>query len=135
MAPGTPPANLPNIALPLAYLAYNDGNQNHILTVMPLAQGKVLCETITELSKDQSDQNKEKLKKAYKVLGTQMSRLYKRFMDKVSGSALGKSIPHGDFHCYYIFYDADASHLTLIDNETLADALNHKSGPDQGSRP
>lgn len=130
MAPGAPPANLPSIALPVGYLAYNDGNINHILTVMPLAQGKVLCETITEFSKNQSDTNKENLKKAYKVLGTQMSHMYKRFMDQVPGSALGKSIPHGDFHCFNIFYDANAAgHLTLIDNETMADALTNKSVP------
>lgn len=129
MAPQAPPANLPSIALPVGYLAYNDTNRNHILSVMPLAQGKVLCETITDFSKNQSDINKANLKKAYKVLGTEMSNFYARFREKVPGSALGKSIPHGDFHCFNIFYDANAGHVTLIDNETMADALSNKSIP------
>lgn len=120
LAPGVPPKGLPSIALPLAYFSYQAGYGLHYIAAMPAAKGKVLCAIVTEFRDNQSPQNAERIKRAYKILGIELANFHKRFMKPVSGAKIGKTIPHGDFHCFNVFYDEIGGHFTFIDNETMA---------------
>ena len=44
-------------------------------------------------------------------------------MKPVPGAKIGKTIPHGDFHCFNVFYDEIGGHFTLIDNETDKESI------------
>lgn len=132
LAPGTPPKGLPSIALPIAYFSYTGQNSYglHYIAAMPAAKGKVLCQIVTEYRNNQSPQNAERIKRAYKMLGTELANFHKRFSKPVQGSKIGKTIPHGDMHCFNLFYDEIGGHFTFIDNETMAASLNNLQAPD-----
>lgn len=131
LAPGVPPKGLPSVALPLAYFSYASpsGYGLHYIAAMPAAKGKVLCELVSAFRDNQSPQNTERIKRAYKILGNELANFHKRFMQPVSGAKIGKTIPHGDFHCFNVFYDEIGGHFTFIDNETMAAALKNKVNP------
>lgn len=140
LAPAIPPKGLPSIALPLAYFSYPttisssypgfSGNKLHYIAAMPAAKGKVLCQLVNDFRLNQSPQNAERIKRAYKILGIEMGNFHKRFMKPTKGSIIGKTIPHGDFHCFNVFYDEIGGHFTFIDNETMAASLNNLQAPD-----
>lgn len=132
LAPAIPPKGLPSIALPLAYFSYPgvSGYGSHYIAAMPAAKGKVLCELVNDFRHNQSPQNAERIKRAYKILGTEMGNFHKRFMKPVKGKKIGKTIPHGDFHCFNVFYDELNGHFTFIDNETMAAFLKNPTSPD-----
>ena len=132
LAPGTPPKGLPSVALPLAYFSYPgpNGYALHYIAAMPAAKGKVLCQLVNEYRNNKSPQNAERIKRAYKILGTEMANFHKRFMKPVQGAKIGKTIPHGDFHCFNVFYDEIGGHFTFIDNETMAASLKNLTSPD-----
>lgn len=132
LAPNTPPKGLPSLALPLAYFSYANpsGYGLHYIAAMPSAKGKVLCSLVNEFRNNQSPQNAERIKRAYKILGTEMANFHKRFSKPVPGSKIGKTVPHGDFHCFNVFYDELGGHFTFIDNETMAASLKNLVTPD-----
>lgn len=132
LAPAMPLKGLPSIALPLAYFSYAGptGYGLHYIAAMPAAKGKVLCQIVGEYRKNQSPQNAERIKRAYKILGTELANFHKRFSRPVQGSKIGKTIPHGDMHCFNVFYDEIGGHFTFIDNETMAASLNNLQTPD-----
>ncbi len=130
LAPGTPPKGLPSIALPLAYFSYPAGYGLHYIAAMPAAKGKVLCSVVNEYRTNQTPQNAERIKRAYKILGTELANFHKRFSKPVSGTKIGKTVPHGDFHCFNVFYDEIGGHFTFIDNETMAASLKNLQAPD-----
>src|SRR5690606_13564104 len=134
LAPKIPPKGLPSIALPIAYFSYsaasNYGEQMHYIATMPAAKGKVLCELVASFRDNQSPQNTEKIKRAYRILGTELANFHKRFSKPLKGTAVGKTIPHGDFHCFNVFYDEIGGHFTLIDNETMSLSLKNLQSPD-----
>jgi len=132
LAPKTPPKGLPSIALPIAYFSYpsTSGYGLHYIATMPAAKGKVLCQLVNDFRLNQSPQNAEKIKRAYKILGVEMGNYHKRFMQPIAGAKIGKTIPHGDFHCFNVFYDEIGGHFTFIDNETMAASLNNLQTPD-----
>jgi len=131
LAPGMPPQGFPSIALPLAYFSYEgpNGYGLHYIAAMPAAKGKVLCEIVAAFRDNQSPQNAEKIKRAYKILGNELANFHKRFMKPVSGAKIGKTIAHGDFHCFNVFYDEIGGHFTFIDNETMAASLRTPLSP------
>ncbi|HSC24881.1 MAG TPA: hypothetical protein VLB80_01520 [Candidatus Babeliales bacterium] len=132
LAPKIPPKGLPSIALPLAYFSYSGANGYgvHYIAAMPAAKGKVLCELVNEFRNNQSKQNAERIKRAYKILGTEMANFHKRFMKPIQNAKIGKTIPHGDFHCFNVFYDEIGGHFTFIDNESMAASLKNLITPD-----
>lgn len=132
LAPKSPPKGLPNIALPLAYFSYSGtgGYGLHYIAAMPAAKGKVLCEIVASFRDNQSPQNAEKIKRAYKILGNELANFHKRFSKPSQDSAIGKTITHGDFHCFNVFYDEIGGHFTFIDNETMAASLTKLKSPD-----
>lgn len=134
LAPKIPPKGLPSVALPIAYFSYsaasNYGEQMHYIATMPAAKGKVLCELVASFRDNQSPQNTEKIKRAYRILGTELANFHKRFSKPLKGTAIGKTIPHGDFHCFNVFYDEIGGHFTLIDNETMSLSLKNLQSPD-----
>ena len=129
LAPGVPPKGLPSVALPLAYFSYPAGYGLHYIAAMPAAKGKVLCEIVSQFRDNQSPQNAERIKRAYKILGNELANFHKRFMKPVPGAKIGKTIAHGDFHCFNIFYDEIAGHFTFIDNETMEASLKNPLSP------
>ncbi len=62
-------------------------------------------------------------------IGFSMSKLHQKYavQKKDSNKKIGKTFIHGDFHAQNIFYDAVHEHVTLIDNETFAMSLDHKT--------
>lgn len=132
LAPTMPPKGLPSLALPLAYFSYASpsGYGLHYIAAMPSAKGKVLCSLVNEYRNNKSPQNAAKIKRAYKILGTEMANFHKRFMKPIAGRKIGKTIPHGDFHCFNVFYDEIGGHFTFIDNETMAASLKNLVSPD-----
>jgi len=131
LAPGMPPKGLPSVALPVASFSYAgpNGKSLHYISAMPTAKGKVLCQLVSEYRDNQSLQNAERIKRAYKILGNEMANFHKRFMQPVPGAAIGKTMIHGDFHCFNVFYDEIGGHFTLIDNETMGTSLKNKLTP------
>ncbi len=129
IAPAVPPKGFPSIALPFAYFSYPAGYGLHYIAAMPTAKGKVLCEIVTAFRDSQTPQNAERVKRAYKILGTELANFHKRFMKPVPGAKIGKTIPHGDFHCFNVFYDEIGGHFTFIDNETMRAFLNNLAIP------
>ena len=132
LAPAVPPKGLPSIALQLAYFSYagQTGYGLHYIAAMPAAKGKVLCQIVAEYRNNQSPQNADRIKRAYKIFGTELANFHKRFSKPVQGSKIGKTIPHGDMHCFNVFYDELGGHFTFIDNETMAASLNNLQAPD-----
>ena len=126
--PKMPPKGLPSIALPVGFFSYTNGGLHYIIA-MPAAKGNVLCHLVNKFRDDQSEKNAERIKRAYTILGNEMANFYKRFSKPLTGSVIGKTIPHGDFHCFNIFYDEIGGHFTLIDNETMADSLKNLQTP------
>ena len=119
----------PTIALPFFYFSYHPHHQNiHYIVTMPGAKGVVLCELITQFRDDQSTANANKLKKAYEILGTELSNFYKRFMTPVPGKKIGNTVVHGDFHCNNMFYD-ETEHFTFIDVETMVRSFKKPKSP------
>jgi len=106
LAPATPPKGFPSVILPIAYFSYAgpSGYGLHYIAVMPSAKGKVFCQVVKEYRDNQSPQNAEKLKQAYKTLGAELANFHKRFN-------------HGDMHCFNMFYNGE--YFGLIDDETI----------------
>ncbi|HLC06874.1 MAG TPA: hypothetical protein VJJ26_01675 [Candidatus Babeliales bacterium] len=120
----------PTISLPFFYFSYHPHKQNiHYIATMPAADGMVLCELITEFSKKQTPQNAARLKKAYRILGQELSNFHKRFMKPAPGRKLGNTVAHGDLHCHNIFYDEKMGHFTFIDNETMVRSFGNLKKP------
>jgi len=120
---------LPTIALPFAYFSYPDTKSIHYLATMPAAKGKDLSTLITEFKNNQSSQNKEILNRAFAILGKETANFHKRFMKTEKGKILGKTVVHGDFHTFNLFFDPIGGHFTFIDNETIANSLNNLASP------
>jgi hypothetical protein len=106
LAPANPPQGFPSVILPIAYFSYagQGGYGLHYIAVMPSAKGKVFCQIVQEYRDNPSSQNAEKIKQAYKKLGTELANFHKHFS-------------HGDMHCFNFFYNG--SYFGLIDNETV----------------
>lgn len=119
---------LPSIALPFANFSYANG-KTHYIAAMPAAKGKILANFITEFRVNQSPQNRERMSRAYRILGREISAFHKRFMKPVEGRILGNTVVHGDFHIFNIFYDEISGHFTLIDNESMAYSLHDLANP------
>lgn len=120
---------LPSIALPFAYFSYANGGM-HYIAAMPAAKGKPLSSIIVEFRDNQSPQNQEKLARAFKILGREISAFHKQFMKKNdTNTILGKTVVHGDFHFFNIFYDEIGGHFTLIDNESMIRSMNNGVSP------
>lgn len=128
IAPNIVPG-LPSVALPLAYFSYPDTKSIHYLAAMPAAKGKDLATLITEFKNDQSEHNKEILNRAFAILGKETANFHKRFMKTEKGKILGKTVVHGDFHTFNLFFDPIGGHFTFIDNETIANSLKNPVSP------
>jgi hypothetical protein len=129
MAPKSSPTDLLSIALPLHYLSYGDkGGAKHYLTIMPLAQGRVLCDVIKEYRDNQTNQNAAALRQTFETIGKQLGNFERKFRQPVAGDVIGKTIVHGDFHCLNLFFDKKIG-LTTIDNETAVNTLHNRAIP------
>ena len=110
----------PTIALPFFYFSYHPHHQNiHYIATIPGAEGIVLHDFLIEYRDNQTKENAERVKRAYYILGQELSNFHKKFMKPTPGKKLGKTVAHGDFHCQNIFYDEKTGHFTFIDNETM----------------
>lgn len=110
----------PTISLPFFYFSYHPHNQKiHYIATMPAAEGMVLYDLLKEFQSNQSSKNAERIKKAYHILGKELSNFHKKFMHPTPGKILGPTVAHGDFHVHNIFYDEKTGHFTFIDNETM----------------
>lgn len=118
-----PPDGLPTLALPIAFFSYKYDKTPHYISVMQTAKGKMFCNLIAEFNKDQSPANRERVKRAFTLLGKQLALFHAKFMEKKPGKILTKTIAHGDFHCYNLFYDEQDGHFTFIDNESMERSL------------
>lgn len=121
-------AGLPALALPIAHAKYTKDGEVHYLIIMPQAPGDSLASLITKYRENPSESTKAILSKAFMTLGEEVSNFYKSNAVQEPGKLLGKTIIHGDFHPFNIFYDAQKNHFTFIDNETLANSLERPSG-------
>jgi len=131
LAPAKPPQGLLGLALPVAYLSYEDNNgMKHYLAIMPYAPGRVLCDVVKDFGDAKKPENAKRLEKAYKNLGTQLGNFHRRFMKSPKKPGIGETLLHGDLHCLNIFYDEKTGLTTLIDNETIADYIKNPRTPD-----
>ena len=121
-------AGLPSIALPFAYFSYANGGM-HYIAAMPAAKGKPLTAVMIDFRDNPSPQNTERLGRAFRILGKELSAFHKRFMKPEEGRILGNTIIHGDFHPFNIFYDEIAGHFTFIDAESMSRSLHHPTNP------
>jgi hypothetical protein len=122
--------DFPTISLPFFYFSYHPHHQNvHYIATMPAAEGMVLCELLTDFRNSQTTANAERIKKAYYILGKELSNFHKRFMKPIAGKKLGITIAHGDLHCHNIFYDEKQGHFTFIDNETMVNSFGKLKTP------
>jgi len=128
VAPNIAPG-LPTISLPIAYFSYPKSESIHYLAAMPAAKGKDMATLIDKFRKDQSPQNRELLNRAFTILGKETANFHKRFMKKEKAKIIGKTIIHGDFHVFNLFFDEIGGHFTFIDNETIADYLKNPASP------
>jgi hypothetical protein len=119
---------LPSLSLPIAYFSYPD-KTTHYISTMPSAKGKVLSYWALEYQKNKSAQNKERLNRAFFILGKETSNFHKLFMRPERGKILGKTIAHGDFHLHNLFFDEISGHFTFIDNETIALYIKNRISP------
>lgn len=116
----------PSLSIPIAYFVYPFQNTQHYISKMPLAPGKQFIDYIEEYKKNPSAQNKERLARAFQILGKELANFQKRFMQPVAGKILGKTIVHSDLHWLNMFYDENAGHFTFIDNETMEKSLDNR---------
>jgi hypothetical protein len=131
MPPKKPPAGNLNVALPIAYLSYQDSYRDtHYLAIMPSAKGSVLCDVIKDLRKN-AQTFKEKIGVVYANLGTQLANFHQKIKRP---SSIYKVITdgawHGDLHCLNAYYDMNDNLATLIDNETIAATLKNPGSPE-----
>jgi hypothetical protein len=120
----------PTISLPFFYFSYHPHKSHtHYIATMPAADGMVLCELIAEFRKNQTPANADRLKRAYRILGQELSNFHKRFMQPIAGRKLGITVAHGDLHCHNIFYDEKVGHFTFIDNETMVKSFGKLKKP------
>lgn len=128
MAPKIQPG-LPTLALPLAYISYPDKNITHYIAVMPSAKGKTLGDIIFAFNSEPSDYNKERVRRAFNILGNTIANFHKKFSVTTKGRVLGDTIAHGDFHPFNLFFDEIGGHFTFIDNETMEKAITKRISP------
>jgi hypothetical protein len=118
-----------SIAIPFAYFAYPDKQAAHYIAAMPSAKGKALNDIIDQFRKNQSEQNKETLNRAFQILGKETANFHKLFSKPVKGKILGLTLAHGDFHLFNLFFDEIDGHFTFIDNETMARSAQNRVSP------
>lgn len=116
-------AGLPSLALPISYLSYTKDKKPHYLVIMPAALGTDLAALTLKFKKNQSKENRDLLASAFLKLGEEVGQWHKRNMKTTGGNKIGKTVVHGDFHPFNIFYDANKNHVTFIDNESIASSL------------
>jgi hypothetical protein len=121
-------AGLPSLALPFAYFSYSNSKM-HYIAAMPAAKGKVLTTILSEFRDNQSPQNKERLARAFRILGRETGAFHKRFMKPDPKIKVNKTVIHGDFHPFNLFFDEIGGHFTFIDNETMVHSLNEPRSP------
>lgn len=119
----------PQIVFPFAYLSYKDQNgQTQSLSLMNVASGEKVLSLMErfatkESAKDRNDMHRT-ISEAYFQMGAQMARFYRRYAtSRVRMLPVG--IRHGDLHVGNIFYDESTKQVTLIDNNRLANSINH----------
>jgi hypothetical protein len=120
---------LPTLSLPIAYFSYPKNNAIHYIATMPAAKGKDLATLTNNFRQDQTPQNKEKLNRAFAILGKETANFHKRFMKAEKGKKLSNTVVHGDFHVFNLFFDEIGGHFTFIDNETIAQSLKNPVSP------
>lgn len=125
----------PVIMLPIAYLSYSS-HGDHYLAVMHKAQGIEFFKLMKEYIAHPTTENKQRLIKAYEILGKTLANFHKKFMRKIIGTShtregtktltipdtenlLGRTIIHGDFHPRNYFLDESCGIMYWIDNEKL----------------
>lgn len=116
----------PSLSIPIAYFVYPYQNTQHYISKMPLAPGKQFVDYIEEYKKNPTEQNKERLARAFQILGKELANFQNRFMQPVAGKIIGKTIVHSDLHWLNMFYDENAGHFTFIDNETMESSLDNR---------
>lgn len=120
----------PSIALPLAYLSYEYAGKKHYLSLMPKAEGVQLAQLMNQFKQNSPAGIKDLVADAYYHVGRKMAFLQKKFMQQSQqGRMLGRTIAHGDFHKYNIFFDPKTKAVTLIDNERLAQSFTNDRSP------
>jgi hypothetical protein len=114
---------LPSLALPVGFLSYSKDKKTHDLVIMPAALGADLASLILKFKKNQSKENRDLLSSAFLKLGEELGQWHKQNMKTTGTNRLGKTVVHGDFHPFNLFYDANKNHFTFIDNESIATSL------------
>lgn len=111
----------PSILLPISYFTYADQSmRDRLISIQPKAPGEDFCKFI----KKNIHSNRDKLKKAYKRLGIQLSKLQQLLTINNE-----YRIAHGDLKCLNIFYDENNDHFTFIDNETMTSDVESAKSP------
>lgn len=111
---------LPCFIFPICYLGYQAKGSEHILAIMPQANGKQLSEYMIAFKKNPDEENLNHARRAYYALGRSWARLQQMFMKHDDSTVIGESLTHGDFHHYHIFFDEASDKVSVIDNEYLA---------------
>ncbi len=83
----------------------------HYIAAMPAAKGKVLSTILAEFRDNQSPQNKERLARAFRILGKETGAFHKRFMKPDPKIKVNRTVVHGDFHPFNLFYDEIGGHF------------------------
>ncbi len=105
------------LILPSRYLMYNYGGRQHIMSLMPKAQGVRFQSIMEDFERNPDDQNLISFaSKAYYDLGNAMAKFYS------SLGTINQTISHKDFHHGNIFYESNGL-ISLIDNEFIAQTL------------
>jgi hypothetical protein len=109
--------DFPVIDLPIAYLHYKAGDKDYYFSIMPKAHGQEFLKIMNAYVAAPTQENKQKLQKAYATLGR--AHFHKVFMKPDQNSLKGTTLLHGDLHVRNIFYDAATDIIYWIDNEVI----------------
>ncbi|MFZ5954638.1 MAG: hypothetical protein ACOYT8_06095 [Candidatus Dependentiae bacterium] len=116
----------PSLSIPIAYFVYPYQNTQNYISKMPLAPGKQFIDYIEDYKQNPSEQNKQRLARAFQILGKELANFQKRFMEPSPNQILGKTLAHADLHWLNMFYDEKRGHFTFIDNETMEGSLQNR---------
>lgn len=102
---------------PSSYLRFLGKDKEHILAILPKAQGTLLAYLILEFAANPSREIIEQICKAYFDIGLAMANFYK------DQGTLDKTVIHGSLHNANMLYDSGSRLVTLIDNDGIIASL------------
>lgn len=119
-----------SLLFPVCYFSLKINTKERIYAIIPQAPGRQLSEYMKLYKEHPNKELLNRSRNAYYQAGRALRIIHQSFATTDQNGSY-RSLIHGDFHHFHVFYDESTNRVSFIDNEYMAYFFVHKQQPTQ----